>query len=177
MKTPAFLAKMSGGNGGGGKLGARLGVGICLLGFAFIFFGWNGAASSDRVPSQFPYLISGGLTGLALVVLGGALILVETSRAERERLRSEIAELRAAIDNLAGSRGSNGSAPGSTRSKAPPVVGRGSYVAGDHTFHTPTCRLLEGRGTLERVSAQEAADRGLAPCRVCEPAGAPSSRR
>ncbi len=163
MKAPNWLS-------GSSKLGAKLGVGICLLGFAFLFFGWNGAASVDRVSSQFPYLISGGLTGLALVVLGGALILVETSRTERERLRTEIAELRSAIEGMATR--TTGAAPSL---RQPQALGRQSsartaFVAGDSTFHTPTCRLLEGRGELDRVSGQEATRRGLQACRVCEPA-------
>ncbi len=147
------------------RLGAKLGVGLCVLGFVLIFFGWNGAASLDRVQSQFPYLISGGIAGLALVVVGAALIIVETSRDERERLREEIANLREAISEM--------SAPAAAVAKAERARGtNGSaarFVAGQHSFHRPDCRLLEGRGELERVSALDADDRGLVACRVCEP--------
>ena len=48
-------------------LGGKLGIGLCGLGLLLVFMGWNGAASVDRVPSQFPYLISGGCAGLCLV--------------------------------------------------------------------------------------------------------------
>lgn len=150
------------------KLAAKLGVGICLLGFAFMFFGWNGAASFDRISSQFPYLISGGLIGLGLVVLGAALIVVETSREERDRLTQELAELRTAIEQL----GAVPSPNGQRRAPAPAEpepTGRGPLVAGDRSYHRPTCRLLEGRGDLPRVTAEEAAARRLARCRVCEP--------
>lgn len=150
------------------KLGARLGVGISLLGFVLIFFGWNGAASLDRVSSQFPYLISGGIAGLALVVVGAALIIVETSRDERERLREEIAHLREAIAEMGG-------APATAKAAAPAERARarnggpGRFVAGQHSFHRPDCRLLESRGELERVSEQDVEERSLAACRVCEP--------
>ena len=151
------------------RLGAKLGIGVCVVGFVLIFFGWNGAASLDRVQSQFPYLISGGIAGLALVVIGAALIIVETSREERESLRREIANLREAIAEMGtgGATRANGRA---RPARAEPEGARGRFVAGQHSFHRPDCRLLEGRGELDRVSASEADDRGLAACRVCEPA-------
>jgi hypothetical protein len=147
------------------RLGARLGVTVCVLGLLLIFFGWNGAASVDRIQSQFPYLISGGIAGLALVVIGAALIIVETSRTEREALRKEIAGLREALGQT-GLPGGNGAKP------QPSTAGRAAFVAGQHSYHRPDCRLLEGRGELPRVSAEDAADQGLAACRVCEPATA-----
>ena len=48
-----------------------------FLGFGALLLGWIGAARTAREIEQIPYLISGGLVGLALVVLGG-LLLVST---------------------------------------------------------------------------------------------------
>jgi hypothetical protein len=146
------------------RFGAKLGVGFTLAGFLLVFLGWNGAASTDRVPSQFPYLISGGLAGLCLVVIGAALIIAETGREDRDRLRAEIEELRAAIGGI-GSGSSNGS---------PAKRGRGSFVAGDTTYHVPSCRLLEGRGDLPFVTREDIANRGLIACRVCVRAATPA---
>ena len=42
------------------------------LGAVLILLGWYGAAHTGRLFEQVPYLISGGLFGLALVVLGAA---------------------------------------------------------------------------------------------------------
>ncbi len=151
------------------KLGAKLGVGIGLLGFIFMFFGWNGAASHDRITSQFPYLISGGLVGLGLVVIGAALIIVETSREERDRLTEQLGELRAAIERM-GAPSPNGKAVAAPTPAEP--SGKGPLVAGDRSYHRPTCRLLEGRGDLERITAEEAAARKLDACRVCDPPAA-----
>lgn len=156
------------------QLGARVGVAVCLLGFLLIFIGWNGAASLDRITAQFPYLISGGLTGLGLVVLGAALIVVETSRGERDRLREEISELRAAIEGL------GAQTMRAPTAKTPPKAqpdGRGPFVAGLHSYHRPTCKLLEGQATRGRVTAEEAAHLGLYPCRLCEPSQASSLPR
>ena len=83
------------------KLGGVLGIAYCIVGFFLIFLGWNGAASYDREPAQIPYLISGGLGGLALVVLGSALIVVHSLRADR-------VELQSAVEDLPASMGSTG---------------------------------------------------------------------
>jgi hypothetical protein len=44
------------------------------LGFAFMFFGWYGAARTPRQIEQVPYLISGGFIGLGLVFVGGLIL-------------------------------------------------------------------------------------------------------
>jgi len=58
---------------------------VCAAGFAAIALGYNGAASSTFVDQQIPYLISGGLLGLALVVLGVGLLVLAEVRAGRRR--------------------------------------------------------------------------------------------
>lgn len=87
------------------QLGGKLGVGLCFAGFLFLFLGWNGAASVDRVASQFPYLISGGLVGLSLIVIGVGMIVVQNQRADRAALQATLQELLRAID------AANGNAP------------------------------------------------------------------
>jgi len=95
------------------KLGGVLGIVYCIAGFFLIFLGWNGAASNDREPAQTPYVISGGIAGLALVVVGAALIVAHSLRADRIELRGSIDDLRAAIErsDAAGPTGGDG-APG-----------------------------------------------------------------
>ena len=79
------------------KLGGVLGIAYCIAGFFLIFLGWNGAASHDRVEAQIPYLISGGLGGLGLVVVGAALIVAHSLRADRVELAGAIEDLRDAL--------------------------------------------------------------------------------
>jgi hypothetical protein len=79
-----------------------------LLGFNLMLFGWIGAAHTHREIEQIPYLISGGLVGLALVIVG-ALLLASTfwvavmrkSRDEAdERADARLRELEARIAEL-----------------------------------------------------------------------------
>jgi hypothetical protein len=79
------------------RLGGVLGIAYCIVGFFLIFLGWNGAASYDREPAQIPYLISGGIGGLALVVLGSALIVAHSLRADRVELQGAIEDLPASM--------------------------------------------------------------------------------
>jgi hypothetical protein len=94
------------------QLGAKLGVGLCGVGLLLVFLGWNGAASVDRVQSQFPYLISGGIGGLSLVLIGVGLIVVQNQRSDRVALQDTIRRLHQAIEENAASSAPSG-APGS----------------------------------------------------------------
>jgi hypothetical protein len=136
-------------------------VGLCALGFLAVFLGWNGAAGKDYVSGQFPYLISGGVTGLGLILVGLTVVLVETRRRDTARLHAKLDEL---FESLGVDRGRAG----------PTAVPDGSdlVIAGRSTYHVPTCRLVEGRGDLQAMSPADATERGLAPCRICEPQAA-----
>ena len=92
------------------KLGGLLGIVYCIAGFFLIFLGWNGTASNDDEPGQIPYVVSGGIAGLALVVVGGALIVAHSLRADRIELRGSIDDLRSAVERLA-SRPATGESP------------------------------------------------------------------
>ncbi len=80
------------------RLGGQLGVGLCLAGFLLVFLGWNGAASVDRVTSQFPYLLSGGVAGLCFVVLGVGMLVVQNQRADRAALQATLRDLQEALE-------------------------------------------------------------------------------
>ena len=66
-----------------------------LLGFGVITLGWVGASRTTRQIEQIPYLISGGVLGLALVLLGGLLLVSTFWVAVLRKLQHE-AEERAA---------------------------------------------------------------------------------
>lgn len=62
---------------------------LVFLGFVVMSLGWVGAARTAREIEQIPYLISGGLIGLALVLLGGLLLVSTFWVAVVRKLQSE----------------------------------------------------------------------------------------
>lgn len=56
------------------KIMQVLGMLAIAFGFVCILLGWYGAAHSPYLYEEMPYLISGGLLGVALVLAGGILI-------------------------------------------------------------------------------------------------------
>jgi hypothetical protein len=124
-----------------------------------VFLGWNGAASRDRVPAQFPYLLSGGIAGLCFVIVGVGMIVVQNQRADRAALQASIDRLREAVERSSGGAvGGNGSPPPA-----------GMVIAGRSSYHVPGCRLAAERDDAEVLSVEDAVERGLHPCRVCQP--------
>jgi hypothetical protein len=69
---------------------------LVIVGFNFLLWGWWGAAHTHRQIEQIPYLISGGLIGLAFVVLGGLLLATAVWVSSIERMRKEAEERSAA---------------------------------------------------------------------------------
>jgi hypothetical protein len=66
---------------------------LCVvLGLVAIGLGWYGAANTAREIEQVPYLISGGLLGVALVVLGGLLLASTFWVAVLRKLQEEASE-------------------------------------------------------------------------------------
>lgn len=142
-----------------GQLGGQLGVALCILGFLVIFFGWNGAASTNDVRAQFPYLISGGLAGLAVVVVGAAMIVVQNQRTDRARLEMALSRMVAALER-------QGSGPVS--GMVDPGLG-GYVVAGSTSYHQVGCQLPEAREEAHLVPLEDVRTSGLDACRVCRP--------
>lgn len=130
-----------------------------LVGFALIGLGWNGAAGLDYVQGQFPYLISGGLAGLAFVFFGAASMVVRAMRRGQTRQEEQLRELTEAIRKMAPAAAFGSEAPSQN----------GLVVVGRASFHMPTCRTLGARANLDKVPRTEAVEQGLEPCRVCNP--------
>lgn len=144
------------------KLGGLLGILYCLIGAVLIFLGWNGAASYDRVSAQIPYVVSGGIAGLALVVVGSALIITQSHRNDRASLQATLEDLREGLGRVAAAEEvvavAHGGAPGAD------VV-----LAGPNAYHRPSCRLIVGQAGVTPMNVASARQLGLEPCRICEP--------
>lgn len=72
-----------------------LGVLVAAVGFVLLVIGWSDVAGTIDVGRQMPYLMSTGLPGVALVMVGLVLINVSVRRqdsAERARQMSALTE-------------------------------------------------------------------------------------
>jgi hypothetical protein len=76
------------------------GLALSLIGFVLIALAWNGASELDYVQGQFPFLISGGLTGMGLIVVGVGMIIIQTMRAEADDRARQLDELADSIHRL-----------------------------------------------------------------------------
>ncbi|MDX6199680.1 MAG: hypothetical protein QOJ79_2831 [Actinomycetota bacterium] len=69
------------------------GIAITVIGFAVIAYAWGKVAGiADNVALQLPYLVSGGLTGLGLVMVGVTVINVAAKRRDTQ-LRQQQTQL------------------------------------------------------------------------------------
>lgn len=82
---------------GPAKFATYLAAVLVLSGFGLIGLAWHSMAEIDRLQAQFPYLLSGGLGGLGLIVTGVAVLLVQTVREQSARERAQLNELHVAI--------------------------------------------------------------------------------
>ena len=141
------------------RMGRILGLTFVTAGFVFIFVAWNGSASQNVIMAQFPYVISGGVMGLALVATGSLLLLLSTVRAERQIMSDKFDEVVQLLSrNLAANQYTNGGSDSSVK-----------VVAASSHYHRQECKILEGKHGLTLIALQQAVAEGLQPCRVCEP--------
>jgi hypothetical protein len=73
------------------------------IGAALLFGGWLGVSNETIVAKQLPYLISGGIGGIASIAAGVGLLVAEDLRSERirvGRLEAQILEVRDLLTRL-----------------------------------------------------------------------------
>ena len=142
---------------------------LVILGLVAIIVGWYGAANTGFAFEQTPYLISGGLLGLALCFIGGFVYfaywvtrLLRESRTQSERAAELLDQIATTLDGAAVRNG------GRSRRQASSSASSESFVATRNGtfFHRPDCAVVAGRDKLRRVSAKTP---GLQPCRICDP--------
>jgi hypothetical protein len=146
------------------QFGGRAALIVIAVGLLVIGLGYNGIAGASinnvvDLRAQLPYLLSGGVFGLSLVIVGAALMITQGAREDRVRLEAKLDQL---LEAQVGR--------GESVAAGVPSNVDGLYAAGTASFHLPECRLVDGREETSYVTAEEAASRGLAPCRVCRPA-------
>ena len=157
-----------------------LGGVLVPVGLLVILLGWFGASRTPNVFEQVPYLISGGLLGLALVFLGAFLYfahwltrLVQEQRTRSAAVVDAVNRLAEALDRrpppvmpAAVVQATAGNGGGGARPPAVAEVTADLVVTGSGTLaHRRSCRVVVGKAGVRPVAASER----LAACRLCRP--------
>lgn len=138
------------------------------FGALLVLLGWIGISGESVVAKQLPYLISGGLGGVLLAILGAYFLSIEELRRDSgrlDRMEQQIEELHRLL--LA-----RPDVPQTTPDPTTVVHSDNGHVwvvETGETFHRSNCALVAGKDSDE-VDRGEAIGRGLSPCPVCEPA-------
>ena len=147
------------------------------IGFLLVLIGYLGISREALVAKQLPYLISGGIGGLALVGFGAMLVGAEDLKRTHERidhLEDLVADLHSALLSRP-----DAPAPSSNGESAGPAGQRGAgatlmALPGGQSYHRADCSMIEGKREAKPVTASAARRQGLKPCRLCEPQTASS---
>jgi hypothetical protein len=143
---------------------------VCLFGGAVLLVvAWYDISGTANLYEQMPYLVSAGFSGLALIIVGSALLIV----ARGERVERRLSQLVDAITEVADVSTTPAEIPAGTPDAGQPAQTDQtdeSYrvAAGGTTYHRPECLLLRGKDTTA-ADAEAIASGKLTPCPVCDP--------
>lgn len=76
------------------------GLVLVAAGFTSIFYSWSEVAALLNVAQQLPYLVSGGLAGLALVIVGVSVIDVAVRRQDSRERQQQLAQINRVLAEL-----------------------------------------------------------------------------
>jgi hypothetical protein len=141
------------------------------LGIVIVLLGWYGASHTGFLFEQIPYLISGGMLGLAVVVVGSFAYfaywltrLYQQQQAQADRTVEVLERLEQRLEDLRfieGSSASSGNGRASSTGDAELVATQTGTM-----FHRPECSVVANRPKLRKVTGKE---RNMEPCKLCDP--------
>jgi hypothetical protein len=143
-----------------------IGIGALLM-----LLGYFGVSRESLPAKQIPYLVSGGIGGMFLAVLGAYFLSTQELRRDSgrlDRLEQMVEELHQTLlrrpdaPDLTALASTNG---GGAKSPARKVVA----TEDADLFHRPSCSMVDGKESAELTPAA-ARKRGLKPCPLCTPA-------
>ena len=148
---------------------ARPWLGWILIAAATVLMisGYLGVSRESLPAKQVPYLVSGGIGGILLAVLGAYFLATQELRNDSgrlDRLEMMVEELHSALLSRVDAPATNGSAQSATLEPARRV----NVVQGGQLFHRADCALIVGKDTTETTPAG-AKRRGLRACPACAP--------
>lgn len=163
------------------------------VGFLLLLVCYFGVSREVLVAKQLPYVVSGGLFGLAFVTLGSRLLLIEDLRRDSgrlDRLERMTEDLYTALLARPDSPVSPGHAetagdvedgwatdasavpaartPDRPVARRPPVDREVLVLRGGSSFHRGDCKVVAGKPG-DGLPAADARARGLRACRLCQP--------
>jgi hypothetical protein len=147
---------------------------LCLGGGGvLLLIAWYDISGTADLYKQLPYLVSAGFTGLALIIVGSALVIAGRS----DRVERRVAQLIDAITEAVENEGGSGPQPAESAAEAasgaaadPLLTASQSYltVPEGTTYHRPGCLLLREKDTTP-ADPEEISSGSLRPCPVCLP--------
>jgi hypothetical protein len=153
-----------------------IGVGALLM-----LLGYLGVSREALPGKQIPYLVSGGVGGMFLAVLGAYFLGTQELRRDSgrlDRLEQMVQDLHLALlrrpdapDPTVLGNGAAGADAEAERAPARQVVA----VEGGDLFHRRSCAVVEGKDATS-LTPGAARKAGLRPCPACAPAGQRASR-
>lgn len=157
-----------------------LGYVLVGLGLIALLIGWYGVSGEPVVAKQLPYVVSGGLFGVGLIVLGSRFLLMQELQRDSgrlDRLETMVLELHAVLlsrpdaqSMTAPAARRNGNGNGRVHAASAPLLSTYVALPGGTTYHEVGCPMLEGKEKATPLKSATAARRGLTPCPLCEPA-------
>lgn len=151
---------------------ALIGALLVSVGVVLVIFGWYGASRTSRVYLQIPYMISGGLLGVALAVAGASAYLAswmtriaQDQRAHGDEAVTATREMTDALQRIEKLLAASLDLDDDRAVGAAELTGYVSTPAGK-LAHLPSCPTVAGRTDLRPV---EIGPGGPAICRMCDP--------
>jgi hypothetical protein len=148
-------------------------------GALLMLLGYLGVSRESIPAKQIPYLVSGGIGGVFLAVLGAYVLGTQEMRNDSgrlDRVEQMVEELHLALLRRADAPDitvlTAQAEPSSNGSSGAPR--RVLVVNSGETFHRPTCAMVADK-EAEELTPAAARKRGLQPCPACEPASALSA--
>ena len=143
---------------GPARIATYLGRVLMVVGFAMILIAWNGAASLDYIQGQFPYLLSGAMPGLALIIVGAGLEFIQANRQFTATRAKQMNELNLAVVKLVGHVREQGSIPVKASETVP--AGGGSAPGGPLTAAAANAAAGASTGAGAVATQERPADPG-----------------
>jgi hypothetical protein len=152
-----------------------LGHVLVAVGLLLLLSAYLGVSREVLVARQLPYVVSGGLFGLAAVTFGSRLMLIEDLRRDSGRLaRLELAvtELHEVLLSRADAPASRMHQPSASRNGVPRTPAQLVALGGAEAFHRNDCPIVEGKPSAAVLTRQAAQKKGLSACKLCQPLSA-----